>query len=148
MEVNTHELAWAAGFYDGEGSTVIGRQGRTPQLRVQLAQIDPQVLERFKAAVGGLGNITGPYKSRSPKHKEKWIYFSSRFEHAQAVIALLWRFLSPVKREQALKAMHIYKQGQDNKIVGPSGVALWSKLAKEGKPLPEGAKLRWPANVT
>ena len=141
MEVNTHELAWAAGFFDGEGSTLIRRQSRTPQIAVQVAQTDPRVLERFKTAVGSLGNITGPYRSKNARHKEKWSFSAASFEQAQAILAMLWKFLGPVKREQALAVLREYREGQENKLPNLRGVALWTKLAKEGKPLPEGARL-------
>ena len=147
MELNAYEVAWAAGFFDGEGSTLIRRQSRTPQVAVQVAQTDPRALERFKAAVGGLGNITGPYKAKSIRHKEKWSFSAASFEQAQAILATLWRFLGPVKRQQALVVLREYREGQNNKLPNLRGVALWGKLAKEGKPLPKGAKLRsWAAN--
>jgi hypothetical protein len=49
-------IAWAAGFYEGEGSvTLIG--GR---LAVQIKNNDREPLERFRTAVEA-GKIYGPY---------------------------------------------------------------------------------------
>jgi hypothetical protein len=54
--------------------------------------------------VDGLGNI---YPSRR-NGKDTWAWHAQSFEHFQAVIALLWRWLSPIKREQARIALERY----------------------------------------
>jgi len=65
--VDRYELAWAAGFFDGEGWANAVRHGRGDKLRPQarVNQADPtgvpQVLTRFQTALGGLGRIGGPY---------------------------------------------------------------------------------------
>lgn len=102
------ELAWAAGFYDGEGSISISRGGtknqriRTPIPKISITQIDPRVLERFRDAVG-LGKILGPYSYNCVRIV--WFYRVQRFEHVQAIIAMLWPFLGPLKREQIQRVM-------------------------------------------
>lgn len=58
VPLNELEVAWAAGFFDGEGSAHVGPRGG---LRLSLSQTDTEVLERFSAAVGGIRNISGPY---------------------------------------------------------------------------------------
>ena len=145
VAVDTHELAWAAGFFDGEGSFVIGKPSRTKQFRVQIAQIDPRPLERFNRAVCSLGNVSGPYKSRSEKHHIKWTFTSARFEHAQQIMILLWPYLRPIKRQQAKKAITEMLIDAREVRKDPnwrlSGVALWSKMRKAGIELPEGARL-------
>ena len=56
----TEELAWAAGLFDGEGSTSASDRWSTPHLRVpQSGQAEPEVLMRFLAIVG-VGSIKGP----------------------------------------------------------------------------------------
>lgn len=109
--LDTHELAWAAGFFDGEGNIrakftkVAGRTYCYPGLSAN--QIDPQVLERFRCAVGGLGKVTGPWdRARyAPNRQSQWCYEVWSFERVQAVVAMLWKWLSPVKREQAKRAL-------------------------------------------
>lgn len=104
------ELAWVAGFWDGEGSTTGGLDKR-PQLRaprrrvqLQLSQAGEDgliVLQRFQRAVGGLGHITGPYMHRlSTKPVYRW--GTTGLEVVQAVIAMLWPYLSEPKRAQAV----------------------------------------------
>lgn len=100
------ELAWAAGFFDGEGSTVARTDAARPdyrQLQVTVPQAGadgrPEVLLRFRRAVLGMGRFDSP----NPEGVHRWR--SRGFEDGQATVALLWRFLSPVKRAQAAVAL-------------------------------------------
>lgn len=59
---------WAAGFFDGEGSTVLTKKKVGAKARVQLIVSQAsntgevsEVLIRFRESVAGLGSITGPY---------------------------------------------------------------------------------------
>ena len=112
------ELAWAAGFFDGEGSTIFASQSKAKrphlfQLNVRVPQCGEfakEVLERFKAAVGRLGKVYGPYP-RGPR-KPEYQFVACNFEHTQAVLAMLWKFLSVQKREQAKKALSAFREYQ------------------------------------
>jgi hypothetical protein len=110
--LNHQELAWAAGFYDGEGCTTIHGEGRGwPAPRISIGQVDRFVLDRFQSAVMGLGVVCGPNagvpsKNQRPSYK----YYTYRHEFTQAVIALLWKWLSPMKRQQAIKVLTVYRQ--------------------------------------
>lgn len=103
MKVNREELAWAAGLFDGEGSTCISPKSKG--IAVQVPNTDRQLLERFQMAVGGMGKIGGPYvpgknpNVLSKKNYYKWWVCS--LENSQAVIAMLWEFLGEFKRNQA-----------------------------------------------
>ena len=94
-EIDTHELAWAAGFFDGEGSSYfqLESEKHNPQLRLSLPQRDKRNLDRFNKAVLKLCN---------PSSRSDGVDFlkTHQFENTQAVIALLWKYLSPAKREQ------------------------------------------------
>jgi len=99
-------LAWAAGFFDGEGSTMVHADESRPgyfRLEVAVPQADhdgvPAVLLRFQDAMGGLGRIVGP----DADDLYKWTS-RGRLE-AMAVVALIWDYLGPVKRTQANNAM-------------------------------------------
>jgi hypothetical protein len=100
-ESAAHLLAWAAGLYDGEGScsAYLPRKGRTYRRQMAVSQAGepgrpPEILSRFKAAVGGIGNITGPYRS--------YLYYwkTSRRDALDEVAGLLWPHLGEVKRRQ------------------------------------------------
>jgi len=100
------ELAWAAGFFDGEGSTIARTLSTRPgyyQLNVTVPQGCrqgvPPLLKRFQQAMLGLGHITGP--------SDEDIYmlrFTAR-EEATLVLRLLWPDLGDVKRAQATHAI-------------------------------------------
>ena len=105
-EPDLAELAWAAGFFDGEGSTIAKSDSDRPgyyQLVVTVPQsgpVDvPEVLTRFRSAVLGMGVID------RADAKGVWRWRARGFVDAQATIALLWPSLGDVKRTQAATAM-------------------------------------------
>lgn len=86
------ELAWAAGFFDGEGCIRLARG--YPNLH--LGQTDRRPLDRFRAAVGG-GNVTGPYDKRNSRPMFQWTCYTR--EEVERIVNLLWPYLSEPKRE-------------------------------------------------
>lgn len=105
--MNQIELAWAAGFFDGEGYTgcqlVHAGKSECTRLVVEICQMrDRGVLDRFRTAVGSIGVV-----SDTKRRPGVWRYRTEGFEETQAVIAMLWKYLSPVKRWQA-KAAFLY----------------------------------------
>src|SRR3981081_1269967 len=92
--MDRHELAWAAGFFDGEGwANAIAHEGRqTRQPHAQINQSDdsgvPLVLERFRSAVGR-GRIGGPERREGRIDRYGWIV-SSRSD-----VADVWRRIDP-----------------------------------------------------
>lgn len=101
MEINREELAWAAGFYDGEGYVGISR-GR--QIGVNITQVHPAVLERLRDAVK-LGKLYGPYTRKKVTYSPCWYYQIYGFERVQYFFCLLWPWLSPEKKIQAKAAL-------------------------------------------
>jgi hypothetical protein len=105
------ELAWAGGLFEGEGSASIRGEHRVgkggPSLRIGVAMCDLGPLERFQRAIGGLGIIYGPYSppSRHPDWRPIFHWRAERFEHAQAVIAMLWPWLDSRRRGQCKAAL-------------------------------------------
>lgn len=106
------ELAWAAGFFDGEGTiTIVSRNPTAGRRRAgdlyvgvnqALSPLDrtetPPTLVRFQAAIG-FGGIHGPYHQDATRRPIfKWYV---RNGQAGAALELLWPFLSATKRAQA-----------------------------------------------
>lgn len=65
--LDSAELAWAAGFFDGEGSTIARSDSARPgyyQLNITVPQGCrfgvPPLLRRFQRAMRGMGRIHGP----------------------------------------------------------------------------------------
>lgn len=107
FEPNREELAWAAGFFDGEGHVSFNHRKNTRSkggLRFTVAQADRAVLDRMQRALG-IGRVKGPYGPYKTQTKPFWIYMVGSFEEVQAAIAMMWSFLSPVKRAQAKVAL-------------------------------------------
>jgi hypothetical protein len=98
------ELAWAAGLFDGEGSTSIEHRSGWYSIRLSVKQASdndaiPFVLIRFLNAVGK-GKIYGPYFPKNPNWKPTYIWHSGAVKDVDEVIKKISRFLSPVKLEQ------------------------------------------------
>lgn len=96
------ELAWAAGFWDGEGCTYVakphkGRAGDKPYMFMCLGQTDLDPLNRFHVAVGA-GNISGPRLVIGRKPIWSWKCYANA--DVWRVINLLWPYLSEPKRQQ------------------------------------------------
>lgn len=89
------ELAWAAGFIDGEGT--IGRQyakGKTYGRKLAVPQKHRECLDRLQAALG-CGTV---YTSNRPI----FTYQLCRRADVDHVLQVLWPYLSIYKRQQAL----------------------------------------------
>ena len=103
------ELAWAAGFFDGEGCTTrTGRPGLSMRPRVTISQIERGNLERFQQAVGGWGAITrhggrNMLCWQTKNNRETWL-----------VLAALWPFLSEPKRLQAARRLAEWIESKSN----------------------------------
>jgi hypothetical protein len=103
--MNTHELAWAAGLIDGEGhfrADLHSKSTTTLCPRLDISQVDRYVLDRFRDAVGR-GRVYGPYRKTGGRVIHQYVV--TEFEPVQAIAAMLWRWLSPIKRTQASKAL-------------------------------------------
>ena len=108
--VDRELLAWAAGFVDGEGSFYLQTtsSAKRPNCllrpRFEVAQVDSRILHRLKGVLGFGAGVNGPYDNK--KHSDAkaspiYTYSVSGFEDVQTLMALLWTWLGPVKREQA-----------------------------------------------
>jgi hypothetical protein len=93
------DLAWAAGIFDGEGSTstYLTKPRLIPRRQMAVSQGGlpgefPAVLLRFKAIVQ-VGSVTGPYDGL-------YYWKITKKQDVDAVGAMLWRYLSREKRRQ------------------------------------------------
>ena len=102
-------FAWAAGLFDGEGSTELYTR-RTPErtwfaLRSRVSQCDaqgvPAVLQRFQAVVQ-CGRIDGPTSGDGYENAYKW---DAGADDTLRVLPKIWPWLGTVKRVQAIEAI-------------------------------------------
>jgi hypothetical protein len=102
---NREELAWAAGFFDGEGCFCYSEAARYVSVSIGQTSIEP--LEQFRAAVG-VGKINGPYMHKHPKRlgkKPQWVYQAYGLEKVQAIAGMLWFKLGRAKRDDAKRVL-------------------------------------------
>ena len=114
LDERTREsLAWAAGFFDGEGSTMATRRrgrSRTPP-RLSITQVDRRSLFRFQGAVGGLGHISKPFRRRNKvtgRLSVQSVWRLTTRAHTEVVLGLLWPWLGEAKKEQANREIDRY----------------------------------------
>jgi hypothetical protein len=101
------EVIWAAGYFDGEGSTGAYKQTSPPyrnRLRLSIGSTFRPTLIRFKNAVK-VGNVNGPYYRDDKYWKPTYIYACTTWRDCQTVIVMLAQFLSEEKYLQAVKAL-------------------------------------------
>lgn len=104
--MNTTELAWAAGFFDAEGSVVLRQQRHAWRMELEATQGGdhrPLVLLRLHAAFSGLGTISGPRRG--------YPYYWRASSHAdvKSVATRLGPWISEPKRsaiESASQRVH------------------------------------------
>lgn len=95
------ERAWAAGYFDGEGSTSTTHAGHGFHLTV--SSIERENLERFQAALDGVGNIGGPYQ-KATNRKPIYCYRLYGMAATREALMKMWPYLSEAKRAQAGRA--------------------------------------------
>ncbi len=104
------EFAWAAGFFDGEGTTHASRTGPYCQLFVSVQQSEVTTLERLRAALG-VGHIYPlAHRPNGLAKKPQFRWQAGRRAEAMFALGLMWPYLSEPKREQANRALSILRQ--------------------------------------
>lgn len=103
------ELAWVAGFFDGEGYVGAGGSPGRRTIEMSIGQAStgalPETLTRV-ALVLGVGRLRGPRMLDNAWSKlPQYVWCAKSFEDVQVAVALLWTWLGPVKRTQARNAL-------------------------------------------
>ena len=129
------ELAWAAGIFDGEGSssTYLTKPNKIPRRQMAVSQgglpgHTPAVLLRFKEIVR-VGSITGPYDGL-------YYWKITTKGDVDAVGALLWQYLSREKRQQfaaAATRMQRPVPGPLDDSAGRDSEAAWAAGLFDGE---------------
>jgi hypothetical protein len=105
--------AWAAGFFDGEGTIGVYGDPRWPQARMEIAQASastaPDTLDRFRRIVGA-GKVGGPRILRSPWSKlPQYRWSLTRFPEIERVVAMLYPYADVVRRERMAASLAVVR---------------------------------------
>jgi hypothetical protein len=108
IDTLSEQTAWAAGFYEGEGSISFKLQrGRGPgagpgarAIGVTVTQKDREPLDMFRAAVG-FGAVC-----RLGRGMYSWN--AGKLSDVERLVALFWPYLSTRRRIQAMEALRSY----------------------------------------
>lgn len=107
---NREELAWAAGFWDGEGCATYSHRENVP--RATLSQKEPQLLHRLVDALQLRHRLkTAVYES----HGKSSACYSVQvlgYENVQFVACVLWPWLGPHKRRQFAQVLTAHNAGR------------------------------------
>ena len=110
------QLAWAAGFIDGEGHFGLHvtkgrptdtRKYASPELTV--AQCDRRSLDKLQKILG-VGKVGGPYKKDNAKWSDYCLFYVSGLEKIEKAVNLLWPWLGEVKRDQVTSTFAEYRE--------------------------------------
>lgn len=110
---NREELAWAAGFIDGEGCfgfyTYTQRSKPTlyGMLKLDVSQANREPLDRLQKALG-VGHVTGPHKRKNPKWAPIYHLQVYGIVDILIVVEALSPWLCSIKRTQVADAITAY----------------------------------------
>lgn len=121
---DSHEIAWAAGFYDGEGHANYKAPSNSVHLSIDQVELSPLV--RFRDAVG-VGSLYGPYASNGGKSSYR--YATTNLVDFQVAVDALWPFLCEPKKNQILRQVQrrwdvLSQRGIDGKAAWYPGACL------------------------
>jgi hypothetical protein len=111
--VNRTKLAWAAGFFDGEGWVGAIQAYKRPGcgglgIRSVIMQKDRRALDKFKQAVG-FGKVAGPYAAKG-RVNPLYCWRIGQESQVRLLYKLLKPYLGVVKTLQFKKAIRVYEQ--------------------------------------
>jgi len=138
---NREDIAWIAGFFDGEGNIGCVRR-KYVGLHVQIGQADPELLERIRDTLD-FGKVYGPYRAGGSfttrnGFKPKWLWMVQGFERVQAFAAMVWPWLSTRRRDQVRQTLAAFAE---HKVLHPGpGYNRRAHIASTDSALPLGGK--------
>lgn len=122
------ELAWAAGFWDGEGSAYLSgaldRATRHPQARINQSSTAgiPEVLTRFRQVLG-FGRVQGPYLEEGKEPLFRWVVSSQ--DEVRQTFGALAPWLGEVKLAQFAELLDLGPQEPRRAIANSDELVAW-----------------------
>lgn len=98
MAWSREDLAWAAGFLEGEGSFSVNTTGNSKIPTVQAAQVQEEPIDRL-LKIFPFGRKYGPYQHKRGKQPH-YRFTTHTLDHSQAIAAAVWQWMSPRRKQQ------------------------------------------------
>lgn len=112
MSLNKEDLAWAAGFIDGEGSVSVCKNGKKyKRLSLAVAQAgNKEPLDKLHSIFGGY--IGGPYKQKNKNHTPYFVWSITNFRVIQEIYEKLKPYLMVKAHafEDGISEIYAYKK--------------------------------------
>lgn len=128
MPYNKEDVAWLAGFWEGEGSI---KGSKTGSFVLNITQVDKEPLDKC-VSILGFGVVYGPLTYAYKPNSQPYYTFSvSTFERVQQVVILIWPYLSRRRKDQ-IKACfarihEVYTQHRGNTKFCRKRLHWWSE---------------------
>jgi hypothetical protein len=97
--VCTEDLAWAAGFFEGEGCF---------SGKIIVVNTDLEPLQKL-FGIFKFGTIK-PRKITLPRHKPQWKWEVWNFQHIQFIVGSMWKWLSEKRKQQATRLLEAMRK--------------------------------------
>ena len=103
--ISTLDIAWAAGFLEGEGSFL-----KRPhhQLRISVGQVQRQPLERLQSLLGGTIYLKKTKSKYQVQDQYTWLRGGTV---AAGLMMALYSLMSPRRRQQICQALENWRSG-------------------------------------
>lgn len=107
MTISTHDIMWAAGFLEGEGSFTTSKKdnGRWKTPRVTASQVQLWPLERMQTLFGG---SIYPVVSTNPQHKPQY-HWQLNGSRAIPFMMTIYSLMSPGRKLQIECCLNVWK---------------------------------------
>lgn len=105
--VNREKLAWAAGLFEGEGCFNIHKHSRGGSAVLWMS--DRDVVEEFIKVIG-FGKLALQKKKKKETNKQMYGVRLYKFEHVQALAAMLWPWLKQRRKGRIKELLLSIKQ--------------------------------------
>lgn len=103
MGMNTNELAWTAGLFEGEGCISIRpTKARNGQAVLSLMMRDEDSVRRFHRAMG-FGTVRWSFPAS--RKNGIWVWTAYGYERVQAAVAFMWSGLGERRRARAREVL-------------------------------------------
>lgn len=143
------DLAWAAGFFDGEGNVCFSDtdKKRAPRILAQIAQVNRSPLDRF-AKIVGMGNVTGPYEPKTKNSRPYYKWSVDNLKRVSELYELVGPWLDADKTDAFKFALSKYNEwAEDPKCIHSHSLELVNTkyVCRECKRIGgiNGMKSRW-----